>query len=124
MQNNINPQLAVWSAFAAFTGVVLIVNAVQASLGHAALAWWHYPTLGGSLLFVWMELPDRYKACAVIRTRQWRRQAAKCILLTIRTARGLAVLNIKFKYNGKRYCNSCAAGDSRRSRPALRKQQG
>lgn len=30
MQNNINPQLAVWSAFAAFTGVVLIVNAVQA----------------------------------------------------------------------------------------------
>ena len=91
--SNINPQLAVWSVFAAFTGIVLAVNAVQALSGHAALAWWHYPTLGVSLIFVWAELPDCRRARVLARTRRWRRQAAKRILPTLRTARGLAVLN-------------------------------
>lgn len=96
-ENRISMQLLIWTAFAAFTGVVLTVNAVQALSGHAALAWWHYPTLGIALLFVWMELPARQRARMIIKARQARRQAANHILSIFRTARGLAVLNDKIK---------------------------
>ena len=88
-------QLFIWAAFAAFTGAVLIVNAVQALFGTAALAWWHYPTLGIALLFAWLELPASRRARVIIKARQARRQAATYILSIFRTARGLAVLNPK-----------------------------
>jgi len=93
----ITPQLLIWAAFAAFTALVLIVNAVQALFGTTALAWWHYPTLGIALLFVWMELPARRRARVIIKARQTSIQAAKHILSIFRTARGLAVLNAKIK---------------------------
>ncbi len=91
-EERISPQLIVWAAFAAFTGAVLVVNAAMALFGCAELAYWHYPTLGIALLLVWMELPGGARKRAAAKVRRFVIQAARYILPTSRTARGLAVL--------------------------------
>lgn len=39
-----------WAVFTVLLAVTLLVNAVQAALGTAPLAYWHYVTLGIGIL--------------------------------------------------------------------------
>lgn len=85
--------------------IILLVNAVKATLGLEPLATHHYPLFAGLSVLGWVALSDARKARIIVTTRRAMRaskrvaqKTAKTLLCTARAVRCLPALFIK-SYN-------------------------